>query len=97
MTDERTNEELADGLASLQHRLNKVRHLKYDERALMLAAASRLRAMKGKRIEGIVVEETKDGSFHRIVFEERHSNMADLGRYARATLIFHKTQEQSDG
>ena len=47
-----------------------------------------------ERIEGIVIEETRDmRGAHRIVIEQRDPDMADPLGYARATVILHAPLE----
>ena len=64
---------------------------------LLRRLAQRLRDMpEGERIEGIVVEESRDfktNKLNRVVLEARDGDMADPTRYACATLIFHTRKE----
>ena len=88
-----TNEELADALDGLAD----IGSGKSELRDNIREAAQLIRAMpEGERIEGIIVEESRDfktEKLWRIVFEQRDPDMADPVRYARATLIIHTRKE----
>ena len=96
-----TNEELADALQptneELAEFLDNLLLIPKEDRLKRDHAAQRLRDMpEGERIEGIVVEESRDfktNKLNRVVLEARDGDMADPTRYACATLIFHTRQK----
>ena len=85
-----TNEELADALDARAKRTMSTKAQKE-----LREAAQRLRDMpEGERIEGIVVEESRDmRGVVRIVFEQRAPDMADPTGYAGATVTIHERKE----
>ena len=90
----KTNEELADGdYADIVDALanEPANGLQEPERVLLHAAADALRAMpEGERIEGIIIEETRNRT---LLFEQRDPDMAVPVAYARATLTIHERKE----
>ena len=67
---------------------------------IAVEAYLRITEPEGERIEGIVVEESRDfktNKLNRVVLEARDGDMADPTRYACATLIFHTRKEGENG
>ena len=95
MNERRTNKELADALDQIAG--GSGWSIGPSRGGSIRIAAQRLREMpEGERIEGIVVEESRDfktNKLNRVVLEARDGDMADPTRYACATLIFHTRKE----
>ena len=87
-----TNEELADICDEAVSDMEDS-HSPYLTRIRngLLEAAQRFRDMpEGERIEGIIIEETRNRT---LLFEQRDPDMAVPVAYARATLTIHERKE----